>query len=224
MTMPADSPIIGKRFLEAPMSISQRIRELRAKSKLSQDEFAKKLGVSRAAVAQWETGKTRPSFDSIRRISEEFQIHSSAILEDSESEFLAFASASAAQISRENAAKTGTELGQPLPAVLIKADFLREVENGIEEVIKETGFEKPENFFAVTLTICYDAHTAGEDDAQRKAALRAILSMLRRDPSRMNTIDVAEVSMTIGGSGMAVSITEKPRAAKAAVISANNSA
>lgn len=36
--------------------ISEKIRELRKKSNLSQESLAEKLGVSRQAVTKWETG------------------------------------------------------------------------------------------------------------------------------------------------------------------------
>src|SRR5438132_8867660 len=44
---------------QAPADFS--LRRLRRLSDLTQVEVARRLGVSQAAVAQWETGKTRPS-------------------------------------------------------------------------------------------------------------------------------------------------------------------
>ena len=40
--------------------ISQNLTELRRRHKYSQEEVAEKIGVSRQAVAKWETGETLP--------------------------------------------------------------------------------------------------------------------------------------------------------------------
>ena len=39
-----------------------QIKEIRKKAGLTQAEFAEKLGVSRATVCYWETGKSYPAF------------------------------------------------------------------------------------------------------------------------------------------------------------------
>lgn len=39
----------------------EQIKEIRKKLNLSQEEFAKKLGVSFASVNRWENGQTKPS-------------------------------------------------------------------------------------------------------------------------------------------------------------------
>lgn len=41
-------------------NISANLRQLRSASRLSQEEVAEKIGVSRQAVAKWETGDTLP--------------------------------------------------------------------------------------------------------------------------------------------------------------------
>jgi len=46
------------------------IKALRKKLSLSQREFAKKLGVSRNLIFYWESGKKKPSADSLRRLAE----------------------------------------------------------------------------------------------------------------------------------------------------------
>jgi len=50
--------------------ISLRLKEARLDNKLNQSEFAKKLGVSRASVSQWEAGSTKPSMSRLRHVSE----------------------------------------------------------------------------------------------------------------------------------------------------------
>ncbi len=55
----------------SPMStIGQRIRESRKKAGLTQHALAGKCGVSRAAVAQWEGGVTKPSLDHLQEAAE----------------------------------------------------------------------------------------------------------------------------------------------------------
>ena len=42
------------------MDLAKKIKEIRLHNFLSQEEFAKRLGVSYATVNRWETGKTVP--------------------------------------------------------------------------------------------------------------------------------------------------------------------
>lgn len=51
------------------MKISERIRLARTGKNMTQEALGKSLGVTRGAVAQWESGKTRPRHDTIRAIS-----------------------------------------------------------------------------------------------------------------------------------------------------------
>jgi len=45
-----------------------KLKELRARRNLSQDEMAKDLGISKKTLSNYETGKTMPSDDRIRKI------------------------------------------------------------------------------------------------------------------------------------------------------------
>lgn len=56
------------------MEFSEKIQELRNKNKLTQEQFAEKLYVSRTAVSKWESGKDYPSIDSLKYISKTFNI------------------------------------------------------------------------------------------------------------------------------------------------------
>lgn len=42
-----------------------RIRELRQKKQLTQEELARLLGVDRSSVAKWETGSNSPRMDKL---------------------------------------------------------------------------------------------------------------------------------------------------------------
>lgn len=52
------------------MSFSKEIRRLRRKAFLTQEDFAKELGVSFATVNRWETGKSMPNLKTMKRIDE----------------------------------------------------------------------------------------------------------------------------------------------------------
>ncbi|GAA5265152.1 transcriptional regulator [Acidiphilium sp. MT5] len=50
-------------------SVGQRIRALRLANNLTQDEFAGQLGVSRSAIAQWETDRAGQVRENLERIA-----------------------------------------------------------------------------------------------------------------------------------------------------------
>lgn len=50
------------------MQLSDKIRLLREKYLLIQEEFAKELGVAASTVNRWETGKARPNMIAMRAI------------------------------------------------------------------------------------------------------------------------------------------------------------
>ncbi|MDD2861558.1 MAG: helix-turn-helix transcriptional regulator [Acidiphilium sp.] len=52
-----------------PQSVGQRIRALRIERNLTQDQFATKLGVSRSAVAQWETDRAGQMRENLKTIA-----------------------------------------------------------------------------------------------------------------------------------------------------------
>ena len=51
-------------------ALAEAIKQIRCKSLLSQEAFAKMLGVSFTTVNRWETGKSKPSFKTLRIIDE----------------------------------------------------------------------------------------------------------------------------------------------------------
>lgn len=52
------------------MSFSNEIKAVRQKALLSQEAFAKELGVSFTTVNRWESGKCRPSYKTLRQIGD----------------------------------------------------------------------------------------------------------------------------------------------------------
>ena len=52
------------------MSFSNDIKVIRQKSLLSQEAFAQTLGVSFTTVNRWETGKSKPSYKTMKLIDD----------------------------------------------------------------------------------------------------------------------------------------------------------
>lgn len=52
------------------MGFCDYIREIRQKCFLSQEAFAKELGVSFATVNRWESGKTKPTYKTMKLIDD----------------------------------------------------------------------------------------------------------------------------------------------------------
>jgi len=52
------------------MTFSETIKQIRQKHFLSQEAFAKELGVSFATVNRWESGKTKPTYKTMKLIDE----------------------------------------------------------------------------------------------------------------------------------------------------------
>ena len=50
------------------MNFAEDIKKIRKACLLSQEDFAKELGVSFATVNRWETGKTKPKYKALRTI------------------------------------------------------------------------------------------------------------------------------------------------------------
>lgn len=50
------------------MSFSEDIKRIRRKAFLSQEDFAKEVGVSFATVNRWETGKAKPALKTMKMI------------------------------------------------------------------------------------------------------------------------------------------------------------
>ena len=50
------------------MNVSEKIKDIRRKSLLSQMEFADKIGVSFSTVNRWENGKTVPNYQALKKI------------------------------------------------------------------------------------------------------------------------------------------------------------
>ena len=64
------------------MNFGEKIKELRIKNKLTQQDFADKFFVTRQAVSRWEQGKSIPSIDVIELIAKEFDVSIDYLVSD----------------------------------------------------------------------------------------------------------------------------------------------
>ena len=65
------------------MSVGENIRRLRLSAKLTQQELADKLNVTRSTVTQWERGWSMPRMSKLRSISEVFDVPYSEVVAES---------------------------------------------------------------------------------------------------------------------------------------------
>ena len=64
------------------MDIGNRIKRLRNARKMTQSEFAERLGVTKSAVSSYENGSRLPSYDVLIKISRIFNITIDSLLTD----------------------------------------------------------------------------------------------------------------------------------------------
>lgn len=61
-------------------SVGKHIRQLRMAKKLTQEELAEKLHVTRQAVSAWERGQTQPDLDTLERIAQALDTEVTALI------------------------------------------------------------------------------------------------------------------------------------------------
>ena len=62
------------------MDTKDVIYDLRTKNELSQDELAGKVFVTRQAVSRWETGETTPNVETLKLLSNVFDVSINTLL------------------------------------------------------------------------------------------------------------------------------------------------
>ncbi|MDE7177352.1 MAG: helix-turn-helix domain-containing protein [Lachnospiraceae bacterium] len=65
------------------MNFSERLKEIRKKEGISQEQLAEKIGVTRQAITKWETGKGLPDVENMAIIAEIFKMTIDELLMDS---------------------------------------------------------------------------------------------------------------------------------------------
>lgn len=66
------------------MDFNEKLKQLRQNKKWTQEELAEKLFISRTAVSKWESGRGFPSIESLKAISQVFDISIDELLSNSE--------------------------------------------------------------------------------------------------------------------------------------------
>lgn len=66
------------------MELSKKIKQIRNDNKMTQEQFAEKMLVSRTAVSKWENGTCYPSIDSLKYMSQIFNISLDKLLSSEE--------------------------------------------------------------------------------------------------------------------------------------------
>jgi transcriptional regulator with XRE-family HTH domain len=62
------------------MALQEVIVEIRERNGLSQEDMAKKLFVTRQAISRWENGETSPTIETLKAISEAFDVDAATLL------------------------------------------------------------------------------------------------------------------------------------------------
>lgn len=74
--------IVEDQPVDLEVTFGDKITMLRKRKDLSQEQFAEKVMVSRAAVSKWETGLAMPGIDSLKLISQEFGVSIDELLDN----------------------------------------------------------------------------------------------------------------------------------------------
>lgn len=62
------------------MEIRDILKSLREKKNLTQGQLAERVKVTRQAVSRWETGETQPNTDTLKLLSQEFDVSINTLL------------------------------------------------------------------------------------------------------------------------------------------------
>lgn len=71
---------IGKERVK--LTFGEKLVQLRKQHRLSQEELAARLKVSRQAVSRWETGETMPETENVLGLSRLFQVSTDYLLKE----------------------------------------------------------------------------------------------------------------------------------------------
>ena len=68
------------------MKFEEKLVKLRKEHKLSQEQLAEKLGVSRQAISRWEAGETTPDLANLRGLCDAFGVSADSLIREGEVE------------------------------------------------------------------------------------------------------------------------------------------
>lgn len=94
--------------------VANSIKKLRQEKKMSQEQLAEQLYVTRQAVSNWENGKTQPDVDTIARLADIFDVSVERMIYGKAKSRFHFAVTAEPQRSVQN----GVNLGAVLAVVI----------------------------------------------------------------------------------------------------------
>ena len=62
------------------MEMKDVLKKLREKNSFTQEQMEKRVMVTRQAVSRWETGETQPNTDTLKLLSQEFEVSVNTLL------------------------------------------------------------------------------------------------------------------------------------------------
>ena len=62
------------------MEIRDILKNLREKNNLTQEQLAERVQVTRQAISRWETGETQPNTDTLKLLSQVFDVSINTLL------------------------------------------------------------------------------------------------------------------------------------------------
>ena len=98
-------------------SVGKNIKHFREEKKLTQDELAAALSVTRQAVSNWECGKTQPDIDTLHKISTFFEISIEELIYGEKRQYVTNVTNNITQ-GGKSAAKAGISFGTCLAIVI----------------------------------------------------------------------------------------------------------
>ncbi|WP_317394695.1 helix-turn-helix transcriptional regulator [Faecalicoccus pleomorphus] len=66
------------------MKIEDKIRRVRLRKGITQNQIAEKIGISQPTYAQWENGKRKPKLETLKKIADALEVPVSTLYDDYE--------------------------------------------------------------------------------------------------------------------------------------------
>lgn len=96
-------------------TVGRNIQKLRQTKKVTQEEIAAALNVTRQAISSWENGKTQPDIDTLQRLSAYFEVSMEELIYGEKRPGIVCA---AKEVNMGKVAKTGITFGTCLAMVI----------------------------------------------------------------------------------------------------------
>lgn len=98
--------------------VGENIRKYREQKKVSQEDMALALNVTRQAISSWETGRTEPDLDTLHRIAQYFEVTVEELIYSQRLKEPTVIQQVVERKEVKNTVETGTMLGVALAVVI----------------------------------------------------------------------------------------------------------